>query len=59
MMNEWAKQDFYFDKPIRLITGSREKQGICRGINNQGALLLEIDGQVAPVYGGEVSLRGA
>jgi len=57
MVNEWAKQDFYLNKPVRLITGSREKKGICRGINNQGALLLEVDGQISPIYGGEVSLR--
>jgi len=58
MVNEWAKHDFYLNKPVRLITGSREKKGICRGINNQGALLLEVDGQISPIYGGEVSLRG-
>jgi BirA family biotin operon repressor/biotin-[acetyl-CoA-carboxylase] ligase len=58
MVNEWAKQDFYMNKPVRLITGAREKKGICRGINNQGGLLLDVDGQIAPVYGGEVSLRG-
>lgn len=57
MLHEWAKQDFYLNKPVKLITGSRAKQGICRGINNQGALLLEIDGHVSPIYGGEVSLR--
>jgi BirA family biotin operon repressor/biotin-[acetyl-CoA-carboxylase] ligase len=58
MVNEWAKQDYYLDKPVRLITGAREKKGICRGINSQGALLLEIDGNTSPIYGGEVSLRG-
>ncbi len=58
MVNEWAKHDFYFNKPVKLITGTREKKGICRGINSQGALLLEVEGQISPVYGGEVSLRG-
>jgi len=58
MVNEWAKHDFYFNKPVKLITGTREKKGICRGINIQGALLLEVEGQISPVYGGEVSLRG-
>jgi BirA family biotin operon repressor/biotin-[acetyl-CoA-carboxylase] ligase len=58
MVNEWAKHDFYYNKPVRLITGTREKKGICRGINSQGALLLEVEGQIHPVYGGEVSLRG-
>ncbi|NQZ89684.1 MAG: bifunctional biotin--[acetyl-CoA-carboxylase] ligase/biotin operon repressor BirA [Colwellia sp.] len=58
MVNEWAKHDFYFNKPVKLITGTREKKGICRGINSQGALLLEVEGKISPVYGGEVSLRG-
>jgi BirA family biotin operon repressor/biotin-[acetyl-CoA-carboxylase] ligase len=58
MISEWAQQDFYLNKSVRLITGTREKKGICRGINNQGALLLEADGQISPIYGGEVSLRG-
>jgi BirA family biotin operon repressor/biotin-[acetyl-CoA-carboxylase] ligase len=58
MVNEWAKQDFYLNKPVKLITGMREKQGVCRGINNQGALLLEIEGKTSSIYGGEVSLRG-
>ncbi|NQZ23957.1 MAG: bifunctional biotin--[acetyl-CoA-carboxylase] ligase/biotin operon repressor BirA [Colwellia sp.] len=58
MVNEWAKQDFYLNKPVKLITGTREKLGICRGINNQGALLLETDGQISTIYGGEVSMRG-
>jgi BirA family biotin operon repressor/biotin-[acetyl-CoA-carboxylase] ligase len=58
MISEWAQHDFYLNKSVRLITGTREKKGICRGINNQGALLLESDGQISPIYGGEVSLRG-
>jgi len=58
MVNEWSKQDYYLDKPVRLITGAREKKGICRGINSQGALLLEVEGETSPIYGGEVSLRG-
>jgi BirA family biotin operon repressor/biotin-[acetyl-CoA-carboxylase] ligase len=58
MVNEWAQQDFYLNKSVRLITGTREKKGICRGINNQGALLLEVDEKISPIYGGEVSLRG-
>jgi len=58
MVNEWAQHDFYLNKSVRLITGTREKRGVCRGINNQGALLLEVDDQIFPIYGGEVSLRG-
>jgi len=58
MMDEWHQQDVYLNKKVKLITGERITKGICRGINNQGALMLEVDGQTKPVYGGEVSLRG-
>ena len=58
MLDDWFKHDVYLNKPVKLITGEKETLGICRGINNQGALLLEVDGQVKPIYGGEVSLRG-
>lgn len=58
MLDEWNAQDFYKDKQVKLLTGERTTRGICRGVNNQGALLLEVDGHIKPVYGGEVSLRG-
>ncbi|WDE11541.1 bifunctional biotin--[acetyl-CoA-carboxylase] ligase/biotin operon repressor BirA [Thalassomonas haliotis] len=57
MLDEWLQQDFYLNKPVKLLTGERVTSGICRGINNQGALLLETGGQVKAIYGGEVSLR--
>lgn len=59
MLEDWHKHDLYLGKAVRLITGERVTHGICRGINNQGALLLEVNGQITSVYGGEVSLRGA
>ena len=58
MLEEWHDQDFYLNKRVKLLTGERTTKGICRGVNNQGALLLEVDGQIKPIYGGEVSLRG-
>ena len=33
------------------------RQGICRGVDADGALLLDVDGQVERVLSGEVSLR--
>ncbi|WP_077287695.1 bifunctional biotin--[acetyl-CoA-carboxylase] ligase/biotin operon repressor BirA [Cognaticolwellia aestuarii] len=57
MVKEWQSQDFYINKPVALITGEKITRGISRGINTQGALMLEVNGQVGPVYGGEVSLR--
>lgn len=58
MLDEWHAHDVFLNKRVKLLTGERQTKGICRGINNQGALLLEVDGQVKPIYGGEVSLRG-
>ena len=57
MLEEWHAHDAFINKRVKLITGERTPHGICRGVNNQGALLLEVDGQVKPIYGGEVSLR--
>ena len=58
MLDEWHARDFYLNKRVKLLTGEKETKGICRGVNNQGALMLEVAGQVKPIYGGEVSLRG-
>ncbi len=58
MIDEWHARDFYLNKRVKLLTGENTTKGICRGVNNQGALMLEIDGKIKPIYGGEVSLRG-
>lgn len=58
MLDEWHAQDFYLNKRVKLLTGERITKGTCRGVNNQGALMLEVDGLIKPIYGGEVSLRG-
>jgi len=58
MLDEWHAHDIYLNKRVKLLTGERITKGICRGINNQGALLLEVNGEIKPIYGGEVSLRG-
>ena len=45
--------------PVKLIIGEKEIAGISRGIDEQGALLLEQDGVIKPWVGGEISLRSA
>ncbi len=54
----WQMLDNYYNRPVKLLIGEREIKGIARGINDQGALLLEQDGEVKPYLGGEISLRG-
>ncbi|MEI7079084.1 bifunctional biotin--[acetyl-CoA-carboxylase] ligase/biotin operon repressor BirA [Pectobacterium versatile] len=58
-ISRWEKLDNYSNRPVRLIIGNREIHGIDRGIDRQGALLLESDGLITPYIGGEISLRGA
>ncbi|WNC71898.1 bifunctional biotin--[acetyl-CoA-carboxylase] ligase/biotin operon repressor BirA [Thalassotalea psychrophila] len=58
MLDDWQRQDFFYNKQVKLLTGDKETRGICKGINSSGALLLEVDGKQLPIYGGEVSLRG-
>ncbi|MDF7679375.1 bifunctional biotin--[acetyl-CoA-carboxylase] ligase/biotin operon repressor BirA [Enterobacteriaceae bacterium ESL0689] len=53
----WEKLDNFIHRPVRLIIGNKEISGISRGINAQGALLLEQNGVVTPWSGGEISLR--
>jgi BirA family transcriptional regulator, biotin operon repressor / biotin---[acetyl-CoA-carboxylase] ligase len=57
LLTQWHQQDIFLDRPVRLITGNQQTQGIYRGINEQGALLLEVGQQIKPYFGGEVSLR--
>jgi len=52
------QQDLFAGKLVQL-SGSSNIQGICRGVDQQGALLLETASGVQAFYGGELSLRGA
>ncbi|QKJ88990.1 Bifunctional ligase/repressor BirA [Paramixta manurensis] len=56
-INRWSALDNFINRPVKLIIGSREINGIARGIDQQGGLLLEQDGQVKSWVGGEISLR--
>lgn len=54
----WEKRDTYKNRPVRLLLGDHVEQGICRGIDEYGALLVETDGELRRYYSGEISLRG-
>ncbi|AKP33397.1 bifunctional biotin--[acetyl-CoA-carboxylase] ligase/biotin operon repressor BirA [Yersinia aleksiciae] len=58
-ISRWREMDNYLDRRVKLIIGNQEIYGIARGIDQQGALLLEQNGDVKPYIGGEISLRGA
>jgi BirA family transcriptional regulator, biotin operon repressor / biotin---[acetyl-CoA-carboxylase] ligase len=57
---EWMARDAFRDSPVNLSGDfGPPRTGICRGVDTDGALLLEIDGKVARILSGEVSLRPA
>lgn len=58
-LTRWEKLDNFLNRPVKLIIGDKEIFGISRGIDTQGALLLEQDGVIKPWVGGEISLRSA
>ncbi|MBL3526309.1 MAG: bifunctional biotin--[acetyl-CoA-carboxylase] ligase/biotin operon repressor BirA [gamma proteobacterium endosymbiont of Lamellibrachia anaximandri] len=55
--DEWQRHDLLTGKTISLSSASQEYEGRHRGIDETGALLLEIDGKLRRFYAGEVSLR--
>ncbi len=56
---DWPHYDVYHGKPVTLTMGERKVEGVHRGIDASGALLLEREGEICTYHGGEVSLRPA
>ena len=60
MRNEWTARHAYQDAAVVLSADfGAPRQGICRGVDADGALLFEVEGRVERVLSGEVSLRPA
>ncbi|UPT54316.1 bifunctional biotin--[acetyl-CoA-carboxylase] ligase/biotin operon repressor BirA [Dickeya zeae] len=57
-ISRWSSLDNFYNRTVKLIVGNREIVGVDKGIDNQGALLLEQDGEIRSYIGGEISLRG-
>ncbi len=56
-LEKWKRFDHFYHKQVKLITGHQTIKGIAQGIDLQGALLLDIHGEVTPFVAGEISLR--
>ncbi|WP_341659322.1 bifunctional biotin--[acetyl-CoA-carboxylase] ligase/biotin operon repressor BirA [Vibrio sp.] len=56
-VDRWNRLDNFIHRPVKLIMGQREITGISRGINEQGAVLLETECGIETFIGGEISLR--
>ena len=57
---EWMARHAFQDVRVSLTTDfGPPGEGICRGVDSDGALLLEVDGRLERILSGEVSLRPA
>ncbi len=56
-INRWHELDNYLNRPVKLLIGEKIISGVARGINDQGALLLQQENKITPFIGGEISLR--
>ena len=56
-ISRWQQLDAFINKPVNLMVGAQIISGIARGIDAQGALLVEHHGVIKTYIGGEISLR--
>ncbi len=57
-LSDWRSLDQYRDQNVVLHLGENRVAGIERGVDEQGALLVEHNGKLQRYYSGEISLRG-
>ena len=59
LMEDYGKRLVNKDEQVRVLDPQNEFEGIARGIDKKGELLVEKeDGSIEAVYAGEVSVRG-
>lgn len=59
LRHEWLRRHAWQDLPVRLLDGGLVREGLCRGVDAQGALLLETASGLDTILAGDVSLRPA
>jgi BirA family biotin operon repressor/biotin-[acetyl-CoA-carboxylase] ligase len=57
MRHQWQQLHYYQDKNVQLLLPGRQVEGVCRGVNQVGALMMEFDGVLKAYSGGEISVR--
>ncbi|KZN12499.1 biotin--[acetyl-CoA-carboxylase] ligase [Marinomonas sp. TW1] len=56
--SHWQAYDVLYNQAIKVMSVSQQKQGVAKGIDEKGALLMEEDGgELVTLHGGEVSVR--
>lgn len=55
--DEWMSYDVCYSQAVMLSDHQGQTLGVAKGVDDSGALLVEVDGALQRVIGGEVSLR--
>lgn len=56
-VDRWHQHDCFIGQHVQLSMGQRVLQGVAKGVDAQGGILIEVDNQVQSFFGGEISLR--
>ena len=56
---DWQRRDAFAGRPVRILGDDGEQSGICSGLADDGALLLQTDSGTLRILSGDVSLRAA
>lgn len=60
LRTQWQARNAWQDKPVRLLRDGRvEKEGLCRGADTDGALLVQTAAGIERCLSGDLSLRAA
>ncbi|WP_094752620.1 bifunctional biotin--[acetyl-CoA-carboxylase] ligase/biotin operon repressor BirA [Psychromonas sp. CD1] len=56
-LERWFNLDCFLNKEVNVLLADTVQTGVCRGVNENGALLLAVEGGIKEFIGGEISLR--
>jgi BirA family transcriptional regulator, biotin operon repressor / biotin---[acetyl-CoA-carboxylase] ligase len=57
LLDEWRALDCYLERRATLLLPNEEIEGVLKGVDNQGSLLMSVAGEVKRYMSGEISLR--
>jgi BirA family transcriptional regulator, biotin operon repressor / biotin---[acetyl-CoA-carboxylase] ligase len=57
LLDEWRALDCYIGQRAKLLLPNVEVEGVLKGVDDQGSLLMSVSGQIKSFNSGQVSLR--